>query len=181
VGIADNTFSGISDGTQGNQIGPPGPPIDPLLAPLGDYGGPTQTMPLLPGSPALNAGDPSQAGSADQRGVVRSGGVNIGAFQASAAYLVVSAPDSASPGEPFDVSVGVYDEFGQLVVGYTGTIHFTTTDSDPNVVLPPDYTFGLSDSGVASFSAGVTLFTAGAQTLTATDLDGISGSTAVTL
>src|SRR5262249_27854139 len=29
---------------------------DPLLAPLGDYGGPTQTMPLLPGSPAIDAG-----------------------------------------------------------------------------------------------------------------------------
>ena len=31
-------------------------PIDPLLAPLGDYGGPTQTMALLPGSPAIGAG-----------------------------------------------------------------------------------------------------------------------------
>ena len=28
---------------------------NPLLAPLGDYGGPTQTMPLLPGSPASGA------------------------------------------------------------------------------------------------------------------------------
>ena len=32
---------------------------DPLLAPLGDYGGPTQTLALLPGSPAINAGDPA--------------------------------------------------------------------------------------------------------------------------
>ncbi len=29
---------------------------DPLLAPLGDYGGPTQTVPLLPGSPAIGVG-----------------------------------------------------------------------------------------------------------------------------
>ena len=29
---------------------------NPLLAPLGDYGGPTQTMALLPGSPAIDAG-----------------------------------------------------------------------------------------------------------------------------
>src|SRR5262249_37265222 len=28
----------------------------PLLAPLGNYGGPTQTMRLLPGSPAIDAG-----------------------------------------------------------------------------------------------------------------------------
>jgi hypothetical protein len=59
-------------------------PIDPLLGPLQDNGGPTQTMALLAGSPALNAGDPSQLGTTDQRGVVRSGGVNIGAYQASA-------------------------------------------------------------------------------------------------
>ena len=29
---------------------------DPMLAPLGDYGGPTETMALLPGSPAIDAG-----------------------------------------------------------------------------------------------------------------------------
>ena len=29
---------------------------DPLLAPLGNYGGPTATMALLPGSPALGGG-----------------------------------------------------------------------------------------------------------------------------
>ena len=32
-----------------------GDPILPMLAPLGDYGGPTQTMPPLPGSPAIGA------------------------------------------------------------------------------------------------------------------------------
>ena len=32
-------------------------PLNPLLAPLGNYGGPTQTMALLPGSPAIDAGN----------------------------------------------------------------------------------------------------------------------------
>src|SRR5262249_37732188 len=43
---------------------------DPLLAPLGNYGGPTMTMPLLPGSPAIDAGA-SGAGipTTDQRGM----------------------------------------------------------------------------------------------------------------
>jgi hypothetical protein len=58
--------------------------IDPMLGPLQNNGGPTETMAVLAGSPALNAGDPSQLGVADQRGVVRDGGVNIGAYQASA-------------------------------------------------------------------------------------------------
>jgi hypothetical protein len=139
-------------------------------------------MPLLPGSPALNAGDPSQAGVADQRGVLRSGGVNIGAFQASAASFVLTALDSATGGVAFDVRVPVVDIFGQLAVGYTGTIHFSTTDPDPGVILPPDYTFGASDGGIATFSTVVTLFTPGDQTLTVTDTEsGITGSAIVTL
>jgi predicted outer membrane repeat protein len=156
--------------------------VNPLLGPLQDNGGPTQTMALLAGSPALNAGDPNQAGIPDQRGVVRSGGVNIGAFQASAANLVVATPATATAGVAFDVSVAVLDMFGQLAVGYTGTITFSTTDGDPGVVLPADYTFQASDGGFVTFAAGVTLFTSGDQTLTVTDtVSGLSGSTIVTL
>ena len=44
--------------------------IDPLLAPVGDYGGPTPTMPPRPGSPAIDAGQPTSHTSHyfDQRG-----------------------------------------------------------------------------------------------------------------
>jgi hypothetical protein len=58
--IGDGTgMLGISNGTGGNQVGTGGTPINPLLAPLGTYnGGSTETMPPLPGSPALAAGGP---------------------------------------------------------------------------------------------------------------------------
>ncbi len=57
--IGDGTgLSGISDGVQGNQVGSSSAPINPLLAPLGNYGGLTETMPLLSCSPALVAGGP---------------------------------------------------------------------------------------------------------------------------
>ena len=39
------------------------------LAPLGDYGGPTQTMALLPGSPAIGAGIAVSGVTTDQRGL----------------------------------------------------------------------------------------------------------------
>ena len=53
-----------------------------LLAPLGNYGGPTQTMALLPGSPAINAGTSGPGIPAtDQRGLGRVGAVDIGAFE----------------------------------------------------------------------------------------------------
>ena len=52
---------------------------DPLLAPLGNYGGPTQTMPPLPGSPAIDAGDDSVTNflATDQRGFPRKSGAHV--------------------------------------------------------------------------------------------------------
>jgi hypothetical protein len=113
--------------------------------------------------------------------VVRSGGVNIGAFQASAASFVVSAPATASAGTASDVSVAVYDMFGQLAVGYAGTVHFSSTDSQAG--LPADYAFQTADQGVHLFPGGATLVLAGTQTLTATDTvtAGITGSATLTV
>jgi predicted outer membrane repeat protein len=45
---------------------------DPLLGPLADNGGPTNTHALGAGSPAIDAGDDSVCGSSDQRGWSRS-------------------------------------------------------------------------------------------------------------
>jgi hypothetical protein len=143
--------------------------VDPLLRPLQDNGGPTPTMALLPGSPALSAGDPAQLGVPDQRGVVRSGGVNIGAYQASASALLLTAPDTVTAGMPFDVIVQAVDPFGQPALGYTGTVTFSTSDPDPGVVLPADYLFTAADQGSHTFSAGFTLITPGEQTLTVSD------------
>jgi hypothetical protein len=155
---------------------------NPDLGPLQDNGGPTQTMALLAGSPALNAGDPTQLGIADQRGVVRSGGVNIGAYQASAATFVLTAPATAMAGIPFDVIVTAADPFGQVALGYTGTVTFSTSDPDPGVVLPADYVFQASDGGSHTFPAGVTLVTPGTEAVTVTDtVSGITGSVTVPL
>ena len=56
---------------------------DPLLSPLGNYGGPTQTFALLPGSPCLGAGVAVSGVTTDQRGVSRAQahGTDIGAFE----------------------------------------------------------------------------------------------------
>jgi hypothetical protein len=147
--------------------------VDPLLGPLQDNGGPTQTMALLAGSPALNAGDVNQLGTTDQRGVVRGGGVNIGAYQASASAFLLNAPHRVQAGVPFDMAVTAVDPFGQLAVGYIGTVTFSTSDPDTGVVLPADYTFTLDNGGVHTFAdtglGETTLLTHGHQTITATD------------
>jgi hypothetical protein len=56
---------------------------DPMLGPLADNGGPTLTMALLPGSPAIDAGDDAAAPPTDQRGAPRPFGAatDIGAYE----------------------------------------------------------------------------------------------------
>ena len=55
----------------------------PRLGPLADNGGPTPTMALLPGSPAIDAADATGAPATDQRGVARPQGprADIGACE----------------------------------------------------------------------------------------------------
>ena len=71
--------------------------IDPLLGPLADNGGPTLTMALLPGSPAIDAGDNTDAPEWDQRGPglprIVDGTIDIGAFEVQATGI--SNPPSA--------------------------------------------------------------------------------------
>ena len=56
---------------------------DPKLGPLQDNGGPTNTLALASGSPAINAGSNSSCAAVDQRGVARPQGpsCDIGAFE----------------------------------------------------------------------------------------------------
>jgi predicted outer membrane repeat protein len=88
--IGDGTgSSGFVNGVKGDQVGTAANPIDPLLAPLANNGGRTQTHALLAGSPAIDHGDNAAAPATDQRGIARprdgdgngSKIVDIGAFE----------------------------------------------------------------------------------------------------
>jgi hypothetical protein len=163
---------------------------DPQLGPLQDNGGPTQTMALLPGSPAIDGGSNALAVDAqgnplstDQRGTgfnrVVNGTVDIGAFevqQAPVTHLGVSAPTSVTAGSAFSVTVTALDDANHTVTGYTGTVHFTSTDTRSGVVLPSDYTFTAADNGTHTFTNAVTLVTAGSPVVRATDAASLSGS-----
>jgi hypothetical protein len=63
------------------------------------------------------------------------------------------------------VRVVALDASNNIVTGYTGTVHFTSSDSGAH--LPADYTFKSSDDGSHVF--WVTFEMAGEDTLTATD------------
>ena len=106
--------SGITNLTQldpSNLFGTTADPLNPLLGQLANNGGPTQTMALLPGSPAIDAGsnalavDPAtgQPLAYDQRGVgfprIVNGTVDIGAFE-SQGFTLTPVTGSTPQGTP---------------------------------------------------------------------------------
>jgi hypothetical protein len=81
-------ISGAGSGNSGftaasTQSGTPANPLDPLLGPLQNNGGPTQTQALLAGSPAIDRGVATPLLSTDQRGVIRPQGprFDVGAYE----------------------------------------------------------------------------------------------------
>jgi hypothetical protein len=64
--IQDTAGCVITGDPTGNILG-----VNPRLKPLGDYGGPTETMALKPASPAIDAGSAAACPVTDQRGVAR--------------------------------------------------------------------------------------------------------------
>ncbi len=82
--------SGYTNGANGDKVGSGASAINPLLSSLANRGGPTQTHALIPGSPAIDAGNPLPPGGGgfacagtDQRGVTRPQGAvcDIGAVE----------------------------------------------------------------------------------------------------
>jgi hypothetical protein len=144
---------GETDGSSGwvgsDLTGTLAQPLDPLLAPLGDNGGPTQTMALLPGSPAIDAGTSIGAPAADQRGALRGPAgldagtaVDIGAYEASSSYLVTSTADS--------------DDVGTLraAVGWANV----STDANPaNLANPAANTVVFDTAGAFASPQTITL------------------------
>ncbi len=97
--VAGNAPGNISGGYGGANNITSG---DPQLAPLGNYGGPTPTLPPLPGSPAIDAGNDSATNTVatDQRGYSRNAGahVDIGAVELQTPALVVTTNADAGTG-----------------------------------------------------------------------------------
>ena len=89
----------------------------------------------------------------------------------SATHFSISTPTQATAGTSFSITVTALDASGNKAAGYSGTIHFTS--SDGQAILPVDSTLS---GGVGTFT--VTLETSGTQTITATDKtnSGITGS-----
>ena len=65
-------------------------------------------------------------------------------------FQIVAGPN-VSGGQSFDLDLRTEDSNSGATVPYTGTVHFTSSDSA--AVLPADYTFTLADAGFHHFVA----------------------------
>jgi hypothetical protein len=164
---------GLINGVNGNIVG-----VNPLLAALSNYGGPTQTLALLPGSPAIDAGNTALAVDAqghrlktDQRGLPRVVGsaVDIGAFESSGFTLTPAAGNNQTTivGTAFPIPLLVTvlpKHAGDPVDG--GLVTFTAPASGPSATFSP---------------SGQVTITSGAASVVATANDVAGGPYAVTV
>jgi len=147
--LIGNTTGGSFTGTTTHNV----TNVNALLGALGNYGGPTQTVPLLPGSPAIDAGDncvtqASHCGDAsisqistDQRDVgfnrAINGTVDMGAFESRG--FTVSATGGSGQSAVFSTAFSspllatVSSAFAEPVVG--GQVTYTAPLSGASVTF----------------------------------------------
>jgi hypothetical protein len=111
---------------------------DPLLGLLRDNGGPTQTMALLTGTPAIDAGSLADCPATDQRGVSRpqGAGCDIGSFESTGGEpttttITTDTPDPSLAGQSVAVSVTVSGGSSTP----TGTVDITGADTNCQISL----------------------------------------------
>jgi hypothetical protein len=143
--IGTGGAGGLTNGVSGNQVGV----VNPGLGTLADNGGPTQTIALLAGSPAINAGsnalavDPTTGKplTTDQRGAgfprIVGGTVDIGAYEVQATTTATATflkLDSTTQGN----WIGKYGSQGYDVIGDIPSLPsgVTVTPSGASTSIP---------------------------------------------
>jgi CSLREA domain-containing protein len=177
--IGTGGSGGLTNGVNNNMVGV----ADPRLGPLADNGGPTRTMALLPGSPAMDAGDSCVTDAAhcgdasftqlttDQRGTGFSRSVDAATDSDSAAALDIGA---------FEAQVSVEDSADKTIsedtqlqftfnIGVGANVTSVTATSS-NTTLVPNNAANIDISGSGS-----------TRTLTINPLANGNGSSTITV
>ena len=154
--ITDNGGNVIGTSTTGTSN------LNPMLAPLGNYGGPTQTMIPLPGSAAICAGTSANAAAAsittDQRGgpfdaACASGSVDAGAVQSNYSIAFVQQPSTVVQGITMSPSPTVMlDESGTAFFDGADTFAIPLTLTTGSGTLSGGSVSTSATTGVATYS-----------------------------
>jgi len=120
-----------------------GPPVNiaPGLAALGNYGGPTQTMPPTNGSPAIDAGSDSATNlfATDQRGFPRLYGkhVDIGAIEVQPTVQFSCNPSNGVVPLTVNFTSPAVDSMGNTIANW----NWTFGDGSTSTARNPSYTY----------------------------------------
>src|SRR5262245_6427225 len=144
----------------------------PLFAPMGG-------VPVSDPIHALAVGDFDGNSYPDIVGIESFGTADLAInTQLSPQFTMTFSPATAAAGSVLSVTISALDHAGNPYPSYTGTVHFTSSDSQAD--LPAGYTFTAADHGVHTFS--VSLKTAGAEPLTvAAPATSVSATTSITV
>jgi hypothetical protein len=165
IGIGGPGLTGITNGSNGNKIGTAAAPLDPLLGPLQNNGGPTPTEAPLLGSPVLGAGVNGvlpPGTTADQRGFPRvvNTAVDVGAVEFQDASLAVSVSPTSST-----VALGNTASFAIKVTNTSGNA-LPADNSTVLVTLPAGLTATQVEKVTAQVTSGGVPVTSGQVTFT---------------
>lgn len=154
-----NNLIGIVDGSIGfnassTLFGTSSSPLDPLLSPLGNYTGDTQTHVPLPGSPAINTGSATGTPGTDQRGLSRGTLVDIGSVEVTADLQIAQIVSTATP--EINTDIGVVLAVQNLGPDPVGGVFVTS-------ILPSGFTLSSINpsDGSATFGNNLGLWTIG--------------------
>ena len=78
------------------------------------------------------------------------GGAAVAVSANAATHFSIAVIGGTTADLPVAVTVTALDGFNNVATGYSGAVHFTSTDS--GALLPTDYTFTAADAGVHTFS-----------------------------
>ena len=132
--VCSDDGSGFLNGP-GDQIN-----TDPMLGPLQDNGGPTFTHALLPGSPAIDAGDPkfSPPPYYDQRGPIfwrlRNGRIDSGSFEVQIGTTPSPTPSPTASPTPTATATATFTATATPTLTATAT---ATTTPRPSTTPRP--------------------------------------------
>ncbi|MBN2292730.1 MAG: cadherin-like domain-containing protein, partial [Pirellulales bacterium] len=196
--IGNGTGQSLLNGVDGNIVGTKTNPIDPMLGPLQDNGGPTLTHAPLPGSPLIDAGSDLVAVDswdnplvADQRNFFSRifGTVDIGAVEDQPSGVPVAhtdafqwnqpdslvfhssdilANDICNDGNPLAVAIFTDPEHGDLVSNPDGTYTYTP---EPTFWGTDSFTYKAVNGSLESIVTEVVLSVVSPESVLVTTVD----------
>lgn len=166
--IGNGTGTNVTNNTNGNQVGTAGTPLNPKLGVFQNNGGPTKTLALLAGSPAIDAGDNASVANppfsgppfTDQRGMARivNGQVDIGAYEVQppgTTTMVVTSGSPAQSGQSVQFTATVTDTATGFPI-IQGNVSFLDNGAPLATVAVVNGTASFATTGLSAGSHTIT-------------------------